>query len=408
MFRYDVIVAGNSAAGLNALKTLRSLDKNISVAIIDREDEPAYSRVLTPYYVGDKIKRNNLYIVNMDFYKNNGIDTYFGKELIEILPEKNQVVLDGGNKLEYDNLLIALGGEAKSIKYNNNKNILKLRHFNDADRMNEMFRKASSVVGFGAGLVTIPLLSHLKKDTEKNLVISSDRIFSRVVDRDASEILEDLFEEQGLKIYKRNDLANIEEKSGHLNIQLASGNELTADMVIVGKGVEPNINIAQDAGIKTHWGIMVDRNCRTNIENIYASGDVAECDDYISDETTIQGNWLTAAEQGDVAAKNMLGYNVKYPGSLKNNTTEVFNTEVAVIGYYGDDVKNRVTYDKKRNFFRKIFFDDSDRIIGTTMIGETNDAGIYYGLVKRREKFESYAYNEFMNYAKVLKKMDYI
>ncbi len=407
MFTYDFIVIGNSAAGLNAMRTLRYFDKKSSVAVVDRENEPAYSRVLTPYYVGNKIERDALYIVDNQFYKNNGIDTFFGKELDSIVPEKNKVILNDGTELSYGALLLAIGGEAKEIKYNNTKNVLKLRHFEDADRMNEMFGKSSSVVGFGAGLVTIPLLSHLKGEVEKHLVISSDRIFSRVVDRDASEILEKAFESKGLKIYKKDDLASIDEKSDKLEITLSSGNKLNADLVIIGKGVEPNIKVAKDAKINTNWGILVDKHCRTSVENIYAAGDVAECDDFLGDGTVIQGNWLTAAEQGDIAAKNMLGHNVRYDGSLKNNTTEVFGTEVAVVGYFGDDVKNKIFYDEKRGFFRKIFLDDSGTIIGATMIGETNDAGIYYGLVKRRAKLNNFNFKSFMNHAKILKNMDY-
>jgi len=407
MHKYDFIIVGNSAAGLNAMRTLRHFDKSSSVAVVDRENEPAYSRVLTPYYVGDKINRDALYIVDKQFYRKNVIDTFFGKELVSIVPGKNKIILNDAKELNYGTLLLATGGEAKEIKYNNARNVLKLRHFKDADRMNKMFEKSSSVVGFGAGLVTIPLLSHLREEVEKHLVISSDRIFSRVVDKDASGILEKKFESRGLKIHKEDDLVSVDEKSDKLDITLKSGSKLTADLVIVGKGVEPNIQLAEDAKINTNWGIVVDKHCRTSVENIFAAGDAAECDDFLGGETVIQGNWLTAAEQGDVAAKNMLGCEVRYEGSLKNNTTEVFGTEVAVVGYFGDDVKSEIFYDEKRGFFRKIFLDDSDTIIGATMIGETNDAGIYYGLVKRRAKLNNFNFKGFMNHAKILKNMDY-
>lgn len=242
---------------------------------------------------------------------------------------------------------------------------------------------------------------------KKHLVISSDRIFSRVVDKDASCILEKKFESRGLTIHKKDDLTAIDEKSDKLDITLKSGSKLIADLVIIGKGVEPNIQLAKGASIDTNWGIIVDKHCCTSAENIFAAGDAAECDDFLGGGKIIQGNWLTAAEQGDVAAKNMLGHGVKYEGSLKNNTTEVFGTEVAVVGYFGDDVKSEIFYDEKRGFFRKIFLDDSDTIIGATMIGETNDAGIYYGLVKRRAKLNNFNFKGFMNHAKILKNMDY-
>jgi hypothetical protein len=97
-------------------------------------------------------------------------------------------------------------------------------------------------------------------------------------------------------------------------------------------------DIAKKAGIEVNDGIIINDKCQTSIADIYAAGDVAEGKDFITGEMLIQGNWMTAVEQGEIAAKNMLGIDVEYEGSIKNNITEIFGIDVAVVGYYYDDV----------------------------------------------------------------------
>ena len=94
-------------------------------------------------------------------------------------------------------------------------------------------------------------------------------------------------------------------------MQLASGDTLSSDMLIVGKGVEPNSSLAREAGLEVDYGIRIDDYCRTSHSDIYAAGDAAEGKDFITGEPIIQGNWMTAVEQGENAALNMLGMELR-------------------------------------------------------------------------------------------------
>ncbi len=113
---FDYVIIGNSAAGLQALQTLRKHSTDTSVAIIDREDCPAYSRVLTPYFVGGKTERDNLFIVDRDFYHQRGATTLFGKTVVALDADGRQLELDDGSRVTFGKLLLATGAEARQLK----------------------------------------------------------------------------------------------------------------------------------------------------------------------------------------------------------------------------------------------------------------------------------------------------
>ncbi|MGA1861895.1 FAD-dependent oxidoreductase [Deferribacter thermophilus] len=408
MKHYDIVVLGNSAASLSFVNTFRKFDKTQTILVVDRENLPAYSRVLTPYYVAGKTDRNGIFIVDKNFYKDNNIDAMFGNSVTAVDFDKNNVILENSETINYKFLFIGLGAEATKIGFESDR-VLNLRHLSDADKLHEFYKTAKRVVGYGAGLVTIPLLSHLNDDVEKYLVISSDRVFSRVVDKDAASIIEETMKSKGVKIFKQDNIKSIQTNTEDIEIKLESGKTLTADFAIIGKGVTQNTHIFKETPLNINWGILVNEYCQTNIENVYAGGDIAEDKDFITQQYTTQGNWITAVEHGEIAAKHILGIKEKYDGSIKNNTTEVFGIEVAVVGYFKDDVKTVTFYNQSRKYFRKIFLDENGVIIGCTMVGETNDAGIYYGLIKRRVKFDSfYKPNKFYTFPKILYATNFI
>lgn len=406
--QYDCVIIGNSAAGLSAIKTLRALDSHISIGLFDIENESAYSRVLTPYYAGYDIEKDKLYIVNYDFYKQNGVDTYLGKKVDSI--DANKKTIEGdGFKFSYKNLMIGTGASAKHIGIQNER-VRTLRHMSDAIALRAFFKEAQYVAALGAGLVSLPTLSHLREDVVKHIIVGSNRIFSQVVDKQASLILEEAFAKKNVKIYKQNDLLSINTiDSNTIELTLKSKDKIRCNVLLVGKGVEPNIDLGKNAGISTKRGIIIDEYCKSDANNIWAAGDVAEGLDFLSKIPTIQGNWITAIEQGIVAAKNMLGVITPYDGSIKNNTTEVFGIDVAVVGYNKDDAPKTIEFhDKDRVFYRKVFLDEQDTIIGATLITQTNDAGIYYNLIKTHTKINKFqSINGFANYAKFLRNLDY-
>ena len=384
--QYDFVVIGNSAAGLQAIRTLRKHDQLSTIALIDREEHSAYSRVLTPYYIGGHILRKGLDIVDHTFYQQLGVTPLLGQAVTSIDPEKHSLELADGSKIGFKKLLLATGAEARTLPGSTRRASV-LRHIDDAEKLFTLFHGIKSVTAVGAGLVSLPLLSHASEHAEKHLVVGSNRIFSQVVDVETSAILEDQLRAKGLNIHKQNDISEMVEGE-QLQLKLSKGKQLASDLLIIGKGVSPNTHLAAAAGLEVAHGIVINDHCRSNHPDVYAAGDAAEGLDFITGEKTIQGNWMTAVEQGENAALNMLGIECRYQGSLKNNTTEIFGIEVAAIGYCQEDVAEVITsWSSMTGRFRRVFLDEKQRVVGANLIGETNDAGLYFQLISTRSVF---------------------
>jgi NAD(P)H-nitrite reductase large subunit len=356
------------------------------VAVIDREDLPAYSRVLTPYFVGGKTDLDNLFIVDRDYYQRERITTLFGRNVVALDAEGHQLEMDDGSRVIFGKLLLANGAEAHTIEVTSER-ASTLRHLADAEKLATLMQEARSITAIGAGLVSLPLLSHAPASAEKHLVVGSNRIFSRMVDAETSAILEKRFVQNGLQLHKEDDIVAIDE-GDRLQLHLASGGCITSDMLIVGKGVVPNSNLARTAGLQVNYGVLIDDYCRTSHADIYAAGDTAEGKDFVTGEPIIQGNWMTAVEQGENAALNMLGMSCVYDGSLKNNITEVFGVDIAAIGECLNETAQTISsHDQNTGRFRKVFLNDQQQVVGAVLIGETNDAGLYYNWVRTRVLF---------------------
>ncbi len=384
--RFDIVIIGNSAAGLAAVRTLRRYCQRTSIALIDREPGPAYSRVLTPYFVGGKASREHLFMVDADHYARQGVTPLFGQAAVSLDLDGHQLELADGGRIGYGKLLLAMGAEARELALQPERSSV-LRHLSHADKLSELLQGVRSVTAVGAGLVSLPLLSHAGPEVERHLVVSSGRIFSRLFDAESAAVLENHLAADGVRLHKRDDV--IAHREGErLTLELASGKALHTDLLLVGKGVVPNIGVGVAAGLAANDGLLIDDHCRTSHPDVFAAGDVAEGRDFVTGEPTVQGNWITAVEQGEVAALNLLGHDVVYPGSMKNNISEICGLEVAVVGYCFDDAPGSLIAGHAGcGRYRKVFLDEQQRVIGASLLGETNDAGVYAQLVRTRAPF---------------------
>jgi NAD(P)H-nitrite reductase large subunit len=389
-----VVIIGNSAAGLSALEAFRKKDKDSKVLLIDKEPVLAYSRVITPYFIMGGIKKEEgLFLRTKDFYKETDVKTLLGKEVLSIDARSREVVFDKGKKEPFDFLSIATGGSPvrPKIEGANPEDILVLRSLSDAKKLKEMKPKVQKGLFLGAGLVSLQTLQALfTRNGQYTLVVKSDRIFSQTMDREGSEIVERHLRKMGVQIIKGRNVVRLKEANELKIAILDNGEEIETDFIFAGKGVRPNINFLHASGIKNQNGILVNEYIETNVEGIYAAGDVAQAPDFFSNEKVSYGLWPSAVEQGEIAGKNMAGLKEVYPGNIKMNVTRIFAMPIASIGDFGSKkvAETLVRKDEKRNIYRKICLDEKGVIIGAILVNQVDDLGIIHGLIRERKDGE--------------------
>jgi len=389
------VVIGNSAAALSAIKSIRETDHSSSIFLISAENCNAYSPVLITYYLSGKISRKDLFIVDDHFYNDNEVERIFGNKALELDPKKQMVYLEDGRKILYDNLLIATGASANypNELRKNFQNVFTLRNIKDMERILKLSNKAGEIVIIGGGLVSLQIADALsKKKARITFIISSKQVLSRNIDVECASIVKKKIESRGISIYFENEVKEIKKIKDKACLITNSGKDLKADMVIIGKGVTSNTQLGQNTSIKINKGILVNDSMRTNIENIFAAGDVAEVNSLLIDESDVFLGWLNACEQGRVAGLNMVGCKESYRGGLNENISTIFGLNIAAVGFSrsnGNKFEVLKFSDHKRKVYRKLLL-DNNKIMGTVLLGRIEDAGLIRNLIRRKMDISFY------------------
>jgi nitrite reductase (NADH) large subunit len=378
-----VVIVGASAAGLTCLDTLVRFSSESDITIVSEEAYSPYCRCLLTYYLGGMLKEKQMVIRDATSYPPN-THFIFGERVENIDTVRKSVVLTGGKGIVYDKLLIATGSNPVKPKYyDEKKKIFALRYMDDAKKIEPHLR--SKAIVLGGGFVGIKAASGL---TERNIgvtvVIGSRYPLSMIADEETSRLVEKDLKGMGVDIRNGEDIADIKEGNGSLRVSLSSGFELDSDVIIVGKGVKPRIDLAKQAGIKTDMGIMVDEFLETSAEGVYAAGDCCETMDIARNKVWVNAIWPVAVEQGYCAALNMLGMRAPYPGSVGMNSlkTRAFHLIVAGVLKAGEGISIFEKYISSTNQFRKLAVRDNVPV-GMAFYNNPEDAGVIMNLIKK-------------------------
>ena len=389
-------IIGNSAAGLSAIRAIRKSGDSRPIVLISAEKCNAYSPVLTTYYIGNDIKKPQLFLVEDDFYKRYNVRTIFGRRVEAVDPANHRIRLDDRSWLDYDDLLIASGASARdldNVDPDAAKYVSSLRTIADADKIKSAVEKAKNVVAVGAGLVSLQTIKAMSaKKMEITLVVGSGQVLSQQMDRESAFIIQEKLAERGIEILFGREVTNVSCQGDRARVLTSYGEYLPADLVVVGKGVRPNTEMVEHTPIKTNYGILVDDRMRTNIEDIYAAGDVAEGRNEITGEMEVIATWFNACAQGEIAGLNMAGRAARRRGQFRENVTTIMGVVVASIGEsrpeFGRYEELRHA-DLKHNQLRKLYLDDS-RIVGALLVGQAHDAGVIRHCIANRINISSW------------------
>ena len=384
------VIIGNSAAALSAIQAIRRENSTCPITLISQEDCYAYSPVLTPFYLSDRIQERNLFISDKRFYRGANVICLFGKEAVEIDPRKQAVVLNDDSKVNYDYLLIATGASPKAfdvLDSDTAKGLCYLRTIRNARKIKKLSKQAKEAAIIGAGLVSMEIANALyRNDIHLTFIAGSKQVLSQNVDWDCAAIIREEIEAScdSSILFGRN-VNRIDKEDNKYNLSCDTGEEFAADMVIVGKGVVPNTQLVRNSGIIINKGVVVDDRLRTNIENIYAAGDVAEGRNLITGNIEVIPNWVNACEQGTTAGLNIAEVEAMSAGSINENITQFFGLGIAAIGITKvNDEDNHFEelkfMDHERKAYRKLII-NGNRLIGAILLGSIQDVGIIRNII---------------------------
>jgi NAD(P)H-nitrite reductase large subunit len=390
------LIIGNSAAGIGAAEAIRELDPEGEVTVVTQDGKTAYSRPLLPLFLVGEASEEEIAFRPDEFYRTNRVSLIAETEIDAVNPGEGTVQGSdepaspgAGSTLPYDRLLLATGSRPvePSLPGVELEGVFSLRTLSDARAIAESLRDAKRVLFVGGGFVCLTTVKVLHRAGFRlDLVITSPHVMSQSLDTEAAGIIGRRMVEAGIGVHAGSNVAAIEGNGRVREVALDDGRVLPADIVIVGKGVVPNIELARDSGIEVERGIIVDERMRASVPGIYAAGDVAEGPHLTKGARAIAPIWPVAYSQGRVAGKNMAGDEARYSGGMAMNAVDLFDIPCIAMGEAREDSNGVEVLTRSRpevGTYQKLVFRD-DRIVGAIFLGDLRLAGIVNGLMRRR------------------------
>jgi phenylglyoxylate dehydrogenase epsilon subunit len=270
-----------------------------------------------------------------------------------------------------------------------------LRTLDDAVGLHRAAQKAKSVIVLGAGLIGMHAAENLAKRGRKVTVVEAmPHVLPGYFDEQAAGLVQRVFSEAGIKIITGSAVTHARGSNGGCLVSLESGEDLSADLLMVATGVKSNIDYLAESGIGVDEGILVDEMMRTNAEGIWAAGDVAQAQSFFGEGKRINAILPNAVEQGRIAGMDMVGDPAVKPfqGGLPMNTYRFMGNNAFSVGMSqipegdeGYDVE-QVSLPKRLQYQKLIF--KEGRLVGATGINTNMDPGIMLQLIGRKVDLE--------------------
>jgi NAD(P)H-nitrite reductase large subunit len=384
------VIIGTGPAGITAAETLRNQDPTGSVVALSTEPYPPYS----PAAMADHFltgRDETLYWKGSEVAELRGIDERREAVVIAVDVDNHEVVLRDDSRIPFEGLIIASGSRLNApLEGAELPGILDFKSLRMADELMGRVKRgeARTALIVGNGFIGVEL-SLLLADLGVDVTIIGRRpsIMPRVLDAFTAAVVQQGLVERGVKLR-----LGVEAKafvgSPHVNsVRLDDGQLLKADLIVAATGVKPHIEFLKDSPIVTDWGIHVDDSLQTSVPGIFASGDVAEARDWLTGERFVHAIFPNAVTQGELAASNLLGANLKYDGAEAMNSLKHLGIPIVAMGSISepDDVLRWESGSSQRSIYLR-----GGTIIGAQLAGDIRAAGVYRSLMLRRADVSSF------------------
>jgi NADPH-dependent 2,4-dienoyl-CoA reductase/sulfur reductase-like enzyme/nitrite reductase/ring-hydroxylating ferredoxin subunit len=302
----DVVIVGAGAAGSAAAEMLRRCGFDGRVTIVDNDVGSPYDRPnLSKDYLAGNAPEDWIPLRAEGFYAEHKIDIVRGRAT-RLDAKSKTLDVEGHGAISYDALLLATGAEPVRLKMpgDDQPQIHYLRSLVDSRAIIAAAKDAKRAVVIGSSFIGLEVAASLRARNVDVHVVAPEQIpLERVLGDYLGRYVRSLHEGKGVTFHLGHTVQRVERDG----VVLDDGTRLAADLVVVGVGVRPRLDLAESGGLATDRGVVVNEFLETSAPGIYAAGDIARWPDPHSGERIRVEHWVVAQRQGQVAARNILG-----------------------------------------------------------------------------------------------------
>lgn len=364
-----VVIIGFSLAGYTASRYILMNAPETEIEVFNEDRYPYYPHPSLYGVLSGEASIESILLHPAKWYEEKGIKLHLGVSVKSIKAEDKEIVLNNGERVSYDKLLLANGARPfiPPLKGADKKGVFALRTIDDALTIREYAKGKKNAVVIGGGLLGLETSDALGKLGLKTTVIEfAPWLLPRQIDREGSDILIGEFEKRGVKISCGAQTEEIIGDTRVSGVKVKDGDTIPAELVIFATGIRSNIELPKESGINVNRGVIVDDHLRTNVEDIYAAGDITE------HKGRVYGIIPATTEQAQIAAANIIGKETVYKGTVASNILKVAGLDLASIGLVNPETKEYEQIrkmDAEKGLYKKIVLKDG-KIVGSILIGD--------------------------------------
>lgn len=308
------VIVGAGYTGMAAVGALRKGGFDGRVVLIGDEPHYPYERPpLSKGYLRGALARAELFPRPGSWYAEHGVEALLGTQARRVAPAERIIELAGGERIPYDRLLIATGGRPRTLRGITGERIRYLRTLEDADHLRAHLAPGSRLVVVGAGFIGCEVAATARAlGVTVTMVEALDRPLGRLFGDEIGTLIADIHRDEGVELRCGEAVTSVAEHGSEVVVTTSGGAVLPCDVVVVGVGIAPNVELLAGTGAEVDNGVVVDEYCRTSLAGIYAAGDVANHTHPLFGRRMRVEHYDNALRQGAAAAANMLDRGVVF------------------------------------------------------------------------------------------------
>jgi NADPH-dependent 2,4-dienoyl-CoA reductase/sulfur reductase-like enzyme/nitrite reductase/ring-hydroxylating ferredoxin subunit len=313
------VILGTGAAGTHAAETLRVAGFQGRILLVSAEDQLPYDRVvMSKKYLQEKsLPEHSLPLRSKDFYESHNIELMLGKTATKVTAKAQEITFTDNSTLKYDALLLATGGKVIDLPLPGAdlENIFTLRTQADSDAILETIKEEQKAVVIGASFIGMETAASLTQQGLDVTVVAPEAIpFASIFGEEIGKLYLNTHQDNGVKFHLETKAKEFQGNGKVEKVILENGEQLEADLIIVGVGVKPATDYLEDIELNDQDQSVITNEYMQVDDHLYAAGDIATFPYWQTGKETRIEHWVVAAQQGRVAAHNMAGETVPYRG----------------------------------------------------------------------------------------------
>jgi 3-phenylpropionate/trans-cinnamate dioxygenase ferredoxin reductase subunit len=361
MHRYDYLIIGGGMTADSAARGIRERDPKRSIGIISADPHPPYNRppLTKGLWKGDapeSVWRHT---------DETGAKLHVGRRATRIDTALRRVTDDQREEYSYQRLLLATGGEPRRLP-NSPDGVIYYRTLDDYRKTRLLVDHGARFVVLGGGFIGSEIAAALRmQGRDVTVIVPEQGIGARVFPADLAKFVADYYREKGVVVHLGDSVDRIEPAAGRYRVRAKNAGAIETDAVIAGLGIVPNVELAEQAGLKVENGIIVDDRLRTAQPEIFAAGDVAQFTNPALGKRIRVEHEDNANTMGKIAGQNMAGADVAYD-HLPFFYSDLFDLGYEAVGEV--DARHQTVADWKQEFREGVvYYLDRARVRGVLL-----------------------------------------